>query len=323
LANFVSQSLKHMGQKTNPNIYNQTEKLTKQSLYIEKKIVDHSIFLKRDLEVKNFSKKFFQLFRILIAKSRMLCLNNLLYVYLPYYLELNDDFLSLNQLCRTSIIKNCFSCRKIKRIKRLKKHVLKKSIKDNTFLLKTVQYVSIKTNRILELNRFLEAFCIGLTQFLRNKFYIYLILEKQNKKLATLHKKSVVIKRKHKFIHLRRYKDQNFFKQGVSLITACIANENASELLARYIAVQIKKLKRQKFFIRFVKSTLNLFNNKIFYSRIKGIKIQIKGRFNNYPRARVYVVKISNVPPVLTKSANINFNEKVSHTQSGTFGIKV
>lgn len=312
-----------MGQKTNPNIYNQPEKLARQSLYIEKKIVDHSVLLKRDLEVKNFSIKFFQTFRIVIAKSKILCLNNLLYVYLPYYLELDDDFLTLNRLYKTRIIRNCFSCKKIKTIKRLKSRVLKKSIEENTSLLKTVQYISTKINRILELNLFLETFCIGLTQFLRNTFDVYLVLEKRNKKLVAFRKKSLVIKRKHKFISLRRYRDNKFFNPGIRLMTSCVANENASELLTKYIAVQIKKLKRQKFFIRFIKSTLHLLSNKIFYSKIKGIKIQIKGRFNNYSRARTNIIKISNLPPVLTKSANISFNERLSHTRSGTFGIKV
>jgi hypothetical protein len=312
-----------MGQKTNPSIYNHTEKLTKQSLYIEKKTVDHSIFLKRDLEVKNFSTKFFLIFQIIIAKSKILSLNNILYVHLPYYLDLNCDCLSLDPLYKTKIIQNCFGYRKIKKITCLRSHVLKKSIKENTLLSKAVEYLSVKTNRILELNLLLEGFCIGLTKFLRNKFYVYLILEKQNKKAVTLRKKNLIFKRKHKFISLRKYNEQKFFKQGIGLITACIADKNVSELLSKYIAVQIKKLKRQKFFFRFIRSALNSFHNKVFYSKIKGIKIQIKGRFNNYSRAKVHMIKISNVPPVLTKNARINFNEKVSHTKSGSFGIKV
>jgi hypothetical protein len=312
-----------MGQKTNPSIYNHVEKLTKQSLYVERKTADHSVFLKRDLEVKNFSTKFFLIFQIIIAKSKMLFLNNRLYVHLPYCLELDCDFLSLDPLYRTSIIRNCFSYRKIKKIKYLKGHVLKKSIKENTLLSKTVEYVSAKTNRTLELNLFLEGFSIGLMKFLRNKFYIYLILEKQNKKAAAVQKKNMVLKRKDRLIKLRRYKDHEFFEQGISLITACIADNNASELLAKYIAVQMKKLKRHKLFIRFIRSALNLFSNKSFYSKIKGIKIQIKGRFNNYRRAKVYIIKISSIPPALTKNARINFNEKISYTKSGTFGIKV
>lgn len=317
-----------MGQKTNPNIYNHIEKLIRQSFYIEKKTVDHSIFLKRDLEIKSFSVTFFQVFQIIIAWSKILWLNNLLYIYLPYYLELNRDLLSLDPFYKSKIIRNNFSFRRIKKLKHLKSYVLKKSIQENMLLIKTVQYVSVKRNRILELNLFLEVFCTGLTKFLQNKFYIYLILEKQNKKSVTLRKRSLVgrslvIKRKHQLINLRKYKDHKFFKQGISLITTFITDKNASGLLAKYIAVQIKKLKRQNFFIRFVKSALNLLNNRVFYSKTRGIKVQIKGRFNNYPRAKVHFITASNVPPVLTKSAYINFDEKTSHTQSGTFGIKV
>ena len=88
------------------------------------------------------------------------------------------------------------------------------------------------------------------------------------------------------------------------------------------ISKLFKKIKRHNFFLNFLKRFLIL----IVYSsvsKIKGIKIQIKGRFNNYSRARTNIIKISNLPPVLTKSANISFNERLSHTRSGTFGIKV
>jgi hypothetical protein len=229
----------------------------------------------------------------------------------------------LNKLYKTKIIQHCFNYKKTKKIKILKNKMLKKSIQENILLVKIVKCMFVKDNQFLELNLFLNTFFIGLTNFLPNKFYIFLIFERQNKKLVILQNKNLIVKRKHKFINLRKYKNSNFFKQGVCLITTCIASKNSSKLLAKYIAIQIQKLKHHNFFIQFVKSTLNLFINKIFYSKIKGIKIQIKGRINNYPRTKICNIKILNVPPVLTKNAGINFEQKISYTQSGTFGIKV
>jgi ribosomal protein S3 len=309
-----------MGKKVNPNIYNQTEKLNKQSQYIEKKNLDYSVLLKKDLEIKTFVQKFFKTYQTIINKSKILFLNNFLYVYLPYYQKMNYNFLILDKFYKNKIILNCFN---YKKIKSFKNNILKKTIKDNILLIKIVKYMFIKTSKFLELNLILENFCIGLKNFLPDKYYIFIIIERQNKKLVIFQKKKLIIKRKHKFINLRKYKDHKFFKQGISLITACVASKNASKLLAEYIVAQIQKLRHHNFFLRFVKSTLNLLSNKIFYSKIKGIKIQIKGRFNNYSRTKIYKVKILSIPPVLTKNVNINFNQKIAYTQSGCFGIKI
>lgn len=312
-----------MGQKTNSNIFYQPEKLNKQIQYFEKKVSDHSILLKKNLEIKNFTQKFFKMYGIILNNSKVLYLNNLLYVYLPYYQKINYDLLILNGLYKTKIIKNCFSYKEVKMIKILKNKILKKSIQQNILLVKIVKYMSLKNNQFLEINLFLETFFIGLTTFLQNKFNIFILLERQNKKLATFKNKSLVTKRKHKFVNLRKYQNSNFFKQGIGLIATSIASKNGSKLLAKYIAIEIQKLNYHNFFIQFVKNALSLFSNKIFYSKIKGIKIQIKGRFNNYPRTKTCKIKILKTPPTLTKNVNINFDQRVSYTQSGTFGVKV
>lgn len=319
---FALQNL-NMGQKTNCNIFYQHDKLNKQLQYFEKKILDHSIILKKNLEIKNFTKNFFKIHGLIINKSKILYLSNLLYIFLPYYQEIKFDFLILNKHYKTKMIQNCFNYKKVKKIKISRIKMLKKSIQKNILLVKIVKYIAIKNNQFLELNLFLDTFFIGLTNFLQNKYEIYFVLERQNKKLVVLQNKNLIIKRKHKFINLRKYKNASFFRQGVSLITACVTNKNPSKLLAKYIAVEIQKLKYHNFFIQFVKSTLNIFINKVFYSKIKGIKIQIKGRINNYPRTKICNIKILNTPVVLTKNAGISFEQKVAYTQSGTFGIKV
>jgi len=170
---------------------------------------------------------------------------------------------------------------------------------------------------------FLETFFFGLTNFISNKYGICLILERQNKKLNILKHKFLKIKRKQKLISLRKYKQNSFFKEGINLLTICLVHTNSSILLAKYLATQFQILKHHNFFFRFIKNALILLNNKVFFSKIQGIKIQIKGRFNGNSRAKSRIAQISKRPPFLRKSSNISYFEETSFSSNGTFGIKI
>jgi hypothetical protein len=54
----------------------------------------------------------------------------------------------------------------------------------------------------------------------------------------------------------------------------CTTQPDSSELLAQFVANQLKKQKRHNFF-KILKTTLTLFSNKAF-SKLKGIKIKVK-----------------------------------------------
>jgi hypothetical protein len=184
--------------------------------------------------------------------------------------------------------------------------------------------VIVKTNKILEIKLFFQKFFIGLINFISSKFFnIYIILEKQNKKLIILKQKFFKIKRTQKLISLKKYKQNKFFKKGINLLTICLANACSPILLAKYLAKQFQMLKHHNFFFRFIKSALILLNNKVFFSKIQGIKIQVKGRFNGNPRTKIRIIKVLKMPPFLTKSSNIEHFEDISFSQNGTFGIKI
>jgi hypothetical protein len=57
------------------------------------------------------------------------------------------------------------------------------------------------------------------------------------------------------------------------LINVCTTQPDSSELLAQFVANQLKN--RKDIFLRFFKTTLTLFSNKAF-SKLKGIKIKVK-----------------------------------------------
>jgi hypothetical protein len=73
---------------------------------------------------------------------------------------------------------------------------------------------------------------------------------------------------------LRKYSRNDFFKDGVNLMYTCTTQPDSSELLAQFVANQLKN-RKDIIFLRFFKTTLTLFSNKAF-SKLKGIKIKVK-----------------------------------------------
>lgn len=101
-----------------------------------------------------------------------------------------------------------------------------------------------------------------------------------------------------------------------------MVNQDSPYLLSNFIALQLKKLKRHNFFLKFIQTGLEIFDSPVF-SNVKGIKIKIKGRFNGAPRAKHKVIKVGKKIPILSLNSNIKYAESVSYTSNGTFGVKV
>ena len=117
-----------MGQKINSNIFNLPEKQKKQSSYIEKRLIDHSVFLKTDIEIKNFTQIFFKIQQIIVNNCRLVYLNNYIYIYVSYYQKIGKDFLILHKYYKSKIVQSCFNK---KEIKKFKNNSLKKTMNEN------------------------------------------------------------------------------------------------------------------------------------------------------------------------------------------------
>ena len=163
----------------------------------------------------------------------------------------------------------------------------------------------------------------SLTKFLGNQINLTLVLRPLNNNTRLLFnaKQQKILKKK--LVQLRKYQRNEFFKEGINLAFSCVNNENSSNLLSKFIAENIKKLKRHNFFFNFLKNILTIFVMKTFSSTIKGIKIKIKGRLNGAPRAKRKIINIGKNMPVLTLSSKINYSEATSYTSNGTLGVKV
>jgi hypothetical protein len=138
--------------------------------------------------------------------------------------------------------------------------------------------------------------------------------EKASKKVKDLLKKNL--------IKLRRYKEEKFYREGIETLLTCSITRKPSALLAQFISVHLKTLKKHNFFLKFLKDGLELFNTNTL-SKIKRIKIKIKGRLNARPKARKRVLQIGNDVSVLTIDSIIDYSEKTAFTPNGTLGIKV
>ena len=82
-----------------------------------------------------------------------------------------------------------------------------------------------------------------------------------------------------------------------------------------------KKIKRHKFLLSFLKQTLSFLLTSSL-TKIKGVKIIVKGRLNGVPRAKHKIIVIGDVP-VQTISTKLDYSQLTAHNSNGSYGIKV
>lgn len=187
------------------------------------------------------------------------------------------------------------------------------------------KYLTVKNHHKVEavkVNSFLEKFFESLHLFLNKKTEIFLTLKQLNKDLKqTLNPGKTKLLKKN-LVNLKKYKQNDFFKEGINVLFTASTQTESANLLAQFIAAQLQILKRHNFFLKFVKTTLTIFKNSTF-SNLQGVKIKIKGRFNGAPRAKHKIITIGKGVPALTLKSNIDYAEKTAYTSNGTFGVKV
>ena len=120
---------------------------------------------------------------------------------------------------------------------------------------------------------------------------------------------------------IQKFRSASFFKNGVNIMFLIILRQNSAKLLSKFIALELRKVKRHKFFMTFLKKTLSIFLDSNF-SKVLGIKIKIKGRLNGAPRAKHKNIDIGNVP-IQTIHNNVDYSESTIHNSNGSYGIKV
>lgn len=329
-----------MGQKINPNIFQLGKTNNWQSKYLEKKTAELSIYSKKDLEIRNFIRKFFKNHGKIIHHCKLCYLEKSLHIFVSYHLNVNAFSFTYHDIPKIyAIEKKKHTQKELKQQKisarllstkskilynQLKQIIRKKSYKKapsvktllkNTLKKKFNKYTKLRTN-------FIEQFSEGLTNFTLKKLKLFVHLKALNTNVNTISKTKTKKFLKKKLVSLRKYRQTEFFQEGINILFTCTTSKKSSKLLAQFIAIQLKNLKRHNFFLKFVKSALTLFNNNIL-SKFKGIKIKVKGRLNGRPRARSTVFKIADDVSVLSIDSAIDYSEETAFTSNGTLGVKV
>jgi ribosomal protein S3 len=352
-----------MGQKVNPIIFRVNQTNEWKSKYIEKKSTELSLVNFNDIEIKKFITQFFKTNGLIIQDLKTAYYNDTLHIFISYFSSLKSANFSriINKTQKLQLIpikkmgirnkkkystsynsiKHYLEYERLLYSKILKQNVTKKYYKKSRYTLYQDDYV-LKNRKIrflkyiknylvtkqqktldkLQMNFFFNRFLESLKKFTLNKMNISITLSKINASIKKniQHQKLTVLKKK--LVKLRKYEKNDFFKEGINILFLCCINKNTSKLLSDYIATQLRKLKRHNFFLRFVKNALLFFNDKNF-SKINGIKIKIKGRFNRSPRARHRFIITGQGVPALTLNSKIDYAESTSFSANGTFGVKV
>jgi ribosomal protein S3 len=344
-----------MGQKTNPNIFRLGVNKTWKTEFFEKKRHELPLYTFKDLEIKSYVERFLQTQGIFLHDYKQHFSNSTLNLYISYFVspdfllgkkDKTNKIILVNKLGQKKIITEIrkksksdlirsnsflkkftlFNARTLINSYQIKKY-LKPYFNDGTNLLDTTSLMNLREspklsakhcNKVIDLkiegvlNHFLKV----LSLFTNNKFNIiinFCCINKDLNFLKNTHKKT--------FLLLQKFRNTPFLKEGIELLFHVVYNTNSANLLAKFIALQIKKIKRHKFFLSFLKQTLTILSQSNF-SKVKGIKILVKGRLNGVPRAKHKMLTIGDVP-VQSISVNVDYSQVTTHNANGSYGITV
>jgi ribosomal protein S3 len=347
-----------MGQKTNPIVFRLGKTKEWELKHFEKKSNESSYYIFKELEIQKFTNKFFNDYGLKIKKCKVFMNERMLHIYSAYYTTEKSHYLiaelnnkkklklslknKINQNFKkrdgnkTKFYRFWAQTRKFKNLGSSKQYsdalYLNTAFKNSYRVTRNKNLAFYKKPKLLfptsesfvSNNKFAYRFIKSLNEYLNinDHYTIVLTCKHINKNLITqLNKKdSKIIKRV--MPQLRRYQNNSYFNDGINLLFQSVINKQSQKLIAEYIAVELGKLKRHSFFFRFIQTAFTLFYKQKF-SKIYGIKIQIKGRLNGNPRSKKKIINIGKSIKNLSLLYNINFSESTAHTKNGSFGVKI
>lgn len=125
---------------------------------------------------------------------------------------------------------------------------------------------------------------------------------------------------------LQLYRNEPYYHSGLMLFCLMNTTKNTSLLFSKFIAKFFKVFHRTRkinkflrFLVEFIES---ISSNKLKNTRIKGLKVSIKGRFSGAPRSKIRIFERGQIP-LQTFKHEINYALSHTHTSYGVFGVKV
>lgn len=119
----------------------------------------------------------------------------------------------------------------------------------------------------------------------------------------------------------RRHSKDSLFNELFDILFASFLIRNSSSFLVNFLVLKLKSIKTQNkiiFYFKLILSEFFLTN----FSRVKGFKLSVKGRFNKSARSRKKEISFGSIP-LQTLSSDIDYFQSCSYTSVGTFGIKL
>jgi ribosomal protein S3 len=330
-----------MGQKINPTIFRLGFNKTWKTEFFEKKNNELPLYIFKDLEIRNYIERVLETYGILLHDYKHHYNGSTLNLYISYFItsdfilskkEINDKVIIKSTVGERKIVKNQYNTKQLAYLSLNKK--VSSFPEDSPRSYKIKQYLKLtshtqlpefptsqNSNCIKSLSNselsgvFFDIFKV-LNLFSNDKLNVVFNLCCVNKDLHYLKTTQEKI-----FMSLQKFRNTPFLKEGVELLFHVTYNSNSANLLAKFIVFQLKKIKRHKFFLSFLKQTLTILLNSNL-SKIKGVKVIIRGRLNGVPRAKQKIIIIGEVP-AQSIFAKLDYSQATAHSSNGSYGIKI
>lgn len=313
-----------MGQKTNPNSFNSLKKYPKS--WGACKPSEYSSLIRKNLLLTNIIRNYFEKKKIIIKTCVLIWHKEefSITLFLSFILLKRKKRRRRRRKKRRKNLSYKNKRRKWKRKKILKRGSLRLIDCSTPFSLVN-HYTSSR------LFRKLTRIPIPILQYAEVSFF-YLLLKKFGffsfKRIIFRNLKDKTIVKSFKSRLLKKYKRESFYKQGILLYSLFLKKQisGMSYLFSNFISQFLKKLHRtskSNRFLFFIKDILKLLKeNAVSKKTLKGIKVQIKGRFRGISRTKKILYKEGQMP-LQTIDSLISYSVQHVNTTYGVFSVKV
>ncbi len=299
-----------MGQKKNSTIFSLSLKNAEwKSKYIAKNLEESSLLLYQNLTIQDYLNKIFKHYGLILYNCKIEYNENSINLFLSFFEKESETKRYYRQNMR-----------------RINKNKLSILSSQPTNCLE--QYEKQSTSNYLNCPEliyhiFTSALSKDLNLFLKNKS-VNIKAQNLNKKFEIVITNNRVYLNEFKNLTrtIKRFLRDPNFKELIKIISYSIIEKDSAKLIAEGITYFFKKnKKRHGVLLSFLKKILtSLLYTK--FSKIKGVKIVINGRFNGAQRSNTKVVHVGKVP-LQSFNSKVSYYEDVAYTINGTFGVKV
>ena len=308
-----------MGQKVDARIFRLGVcKKNWEFKYIEQNSEESSLYLYKILEIQKYLNRFFGLYKIKVHNCKIFYSVNSLQIFISFYVTTKTIYI-INKI---NTNKNLATYKK-KYSKLFKQSQIQEKSKKKLLVYK------FNTPEMVILNKFQEILLESLTAYTRKKVNISVTLQNLNSYKQLTHSENKDFKTI--FKQLKKFIKNSFFKEAINILAIHISKRKSAKLLSEFISDQFKLnqlrtdqiaiSRKDNHFLGFLKQTIKLMI-KSEISRVTGIKIVIKGRFNRAPRAKNITIQLGKFS-LQSFDSKIDYFQSTAYTTNGTFGVKV